>query len=307
MRILTAVIISVLLTVAVLAIYLVPMLFQRPPPPPPLEELVPQLRIEEGGRKAVITEPLSWAEVYNLYLNGRASYECVMGFTSSDRYMLDFLYMQYNKLRVNYSDPCPVIIEKYGQMLSGPYSLLVENNCYWLKKLFYGTEKEWYVTLAIVPPLAEKYASRYKNYSIWTIIHFENKSMVIELYNIANSTEREEFLNRYNQIVNSYPKVVVIMTNGARRFWYKDYKLLEDTRTPYVIVFEVLYNTSIRSPLDDHLESYGVHLGSPLIDGVLYINGTLKAIYVYMGSITCERTGVIVPCAPTLDDLLKIE
>ncbi|ADM28774.1 hypothetical protein Igag_1982 [Ignisphaera aggregans DSM 17230] len=304
MRILTAVIISVLLTVAVLAIYLVPMLFQRPSPPPPLEELVPQLRVEEGGKKAVITEPLSWAEVYKLFLMDRASYDYVVPMCR-DSFRLQPLEFEYRKLRVNYSDPCPVVRERFSELLyDSCYSLLLDNNCYWLKKLCYSTEKEWYITLAIVPPLAEKYASRYKNYSIWTIIHFENKSMVIEFYNAVDPTERNEFLNRYEQLVKSYPKVVVIMEIGVMRFWYEEYKLLEETGTPYIIVFKLAENTFVKELIDEHLEKYDEQLKFIGLDGALYVDGALKAVYT-VSKAWCEEVNV--PCTTTLDDLLKIE
>jgi len=298
---LVAIVISVVLTVAVLALYLVPMLFQRPPPPPPLEELVPQLKIEEGGKKVVIAESLSWAEVFNLYLDERASYERIMGFIPSDRAVLLYLYAEYNKLKVNYSDPCPVIIEKYGQMLSGSRSILLDNNCYWLKKLFYSTEKEWYVTLALVPPLANEYASRYKNYSIYTIIHFENRSMVIEFFNVVDPSEREVFLKRYEELVKGYPKVVVLM-NRMPVFWYDDYKLLEETGTPYIIVNEVTRNTVIVPPLNAYLEPYDYDE----LYATLYKNGVLKGVYEPFeckgGDIVCIKM-----LKGSLKDLLQID
>jgi len=307
MRRLTAVIISVVLSLIVLGLYLGPALIQRyqQQRKPPLEELVPQLKVEEDGRRYVIEEPLSWAEAYDLFFRGRVTYDYVFPYCRNDD-LLSVLssYLNYTLLR--HPDPCGAVAERFSwlKVIDEPCaSLLFRDGCYWAKKLVFGSEREWYATLVLVPPLVWRAASRYANHSIWVLIYFENRSMVVELYNAVDPAERRQLMQKYEQLVSRYPRVVVLMERGVRKFWYNDYKLLEETGTPYILVFEAAYNTAIRPPLDEHLKSYGVQLGFSSLDGALYVNGTLRAVYT-ISEVWCREAGV--PCATTLSDLLNM-
>jgi len=300
MRRVTAVMFSIALTAGVLAIYLIPQLIYvlYQPRPPPLEEAVPYIKVEEGGSRYVIEKPLAWGEVFKLFLNEMASYRYILNY---DEIELLKMYIKYVNNMLNSSNPCEVVVREYTRWWNfyAHYWPLFDNDCAFLKKIFFGSEREWYVTLAVVPNLAEEFAKKYKDYSVWVLIYFENGSMVVELYNVVNPSEAEALLRKYSQLIGRYPKLAVLLDRELRWTWYEDYKQLEESGVPYIFVFEATSNTVVTPPLKNHFDTYNLEYYSS--QAVLYKGGVPHAVYIVARE-WCSGVGI--PCVTTMKDLL---
>jgi len=300
MRRSVAVVVSAVLTVAVLAIYLIPQLIYvlYQPRPPSLEEAVPYVKVEEGGRKYVIEKPLAWGEVFELRLNQLASYKYILNYDETE---LLKMHTKYVNSMLNSSNPCEVVMKDYVWRWDFDihYKPLFENDCAFLKKIFFGSEREWYVTLALVPKFAEEFAKRYREYSVWALIYFENGSMVVELYNAVEPSEGEALARKYSELVGRYPKLVVLVDRELRWTWYEDYKQLEESGVPYAIVFEVVSNTFAPPPLENHFKAHRIEYYYSF--AVLYKGGVPQAVYI-VSEVWCKEIGQ--PCVTTMKDLL---
>jgi len=139
----TAVIVSIALTAVLIALYLAPALVQRSQQAcrPPLEELVPYIRVEEPGKRYVVEKPLLWAEVNELFWRwGKASYyRYILPIDDWDLRNIVYLYRSY---KLNATDPCRAVAEKYKKCISNiNLKILFENNCYRLEKPIYRLER----------------------------------------------------------------------------------------------------------------------------------------------------------------------
>jgi len=306
MRRRTAVIVSVALTLAVVSLYIVPMFLFRylssQTQQPPLEQQVSYIRLEEGGRRAVIERPLSWSEVTELFMKGMAHYSVLMYYREMD---LVTMYMIYVNSMVNSTDPCEAVKTYYSFDEYSYYAPIFDDNCFFLRKMFFSTEREWFPTLALVPTLAEEYAKRngYEKYSVWAIVYFENGSMVAEFYNVVNQSEKEAFVTKYEQLVKSYNKLVAFQNSETGGFWYWDFKAVEESGTPFILVFEADRNVyGVEPPLQEDFEKYGLRYEGSFI--VAYRNGDIVAVYSVSKTFCGDAPRV--PCVDAVSDLLGI-
>mgnify|MGYP001772592620 CR=1 FL=1 len=150
--------------------------------------------------------PLSWGDVLQLVLYGEADYRYVLPLLSNTHIVN--MYLKY----VSSEDGCSAVTKFYGPMLF--YDMPLKDNCTLLRQVLFGTEKSWYPTLALVNKLADR-VSVEGNYSFWSLVYWENGSIVVEFYDLNSRGDAEGLDARLRALTGVHP-VFVVLTLGER-------------------------------------------------------------------------------------------
>ena len=300
MKKVTVLIIVVVLAASVLLVYL-SLYFaslqkqpQLPRQPPPLEQVV-----SASGKKYVIKEPLSWSDVFLLVLRDQASYRHLMPYSDPyDKFILGEMYIAY----VVNGSGCQGILDWCSKRWGcGFYDFLLKDNCALLEMLMFSTEKSWYPTIALVNKLADRVPVS-GNYSLWALVYWENGSMVVEFFNVADPAEDAELSARIKSLAEKYPAFMLVTLGEKSWWWYDEYRTLTSSGVPFALLLQMTENAPYVPQLERELDSsYGASIYT--VAGILYKNGEIYALWAPLG-FRCEYF-TIEHCSESLQEVLK--
>lgn len=282
----------------------------------PLNEII----VEVNDNHYVVIKPLSWRELFSLYLNKEASFKYIFG--GLDRFYVEHVYFRYIiERRVNKTYACEVVRREYGG------SILLKNNCEILEKLIFSNERSWYLDYALVPIIIEEALKKYRSldkYYIYALVYLSDRGLEVVVANILDQKEKEKIVNELKKIINNEEIVVIqkelVLTYYRANYWYDEFEYLVNNNITKVWLMDIdakgdFNNTEflrkLRFAREDlirpFVEQYVIYYDpydpmNPIdeTEGLIFIDGELKLIITlapceYVKEVKCtDDTDVII-------------
>ena len=281
MRTLTALVLAVVFTLAVIAPSLLVYLVEPPRPKrmgPSIEDYV----VEKDDNTYLVRKPPSWREMLYLAQSGEASYEYITWYSVSDLWTLYNLYVSHNK-------SCKELIEMHEHEMTW-YAFLFRDNCRWLKTFLFNNTRDWYLAHGFIGPLVDRWLEEHGGeVDLYVLVYRVDEGLMIEFYDIHDKTRLTELKEKIHGFVSREPVLVLLDRLAVSTWWYSLYTYLTENNIPYVILLP-LYSSGSPSPTpyEEVLETIlGGALAkqirggeAPSVRAVVYVDGEPVAVVV---------------------------
>lgn len=214
----------ILLVVPFFLIYIIPKLTTPVP-----TEFVRRV----SDNRFIVVKPPSWKEVFELARRGKASYNYITFYSTSD---IRWLYIMYTSSESE--NPCEDLLKFYGKGVRWDwYGFLLKDNCKWLKTFLFNTSRTWYLAYSFLKPL-EKW--RLRTYGgdvyLWTLIYMTNEGLVIEFYNALDQEQYQAIEKKLAELISKHRKFVLLFEWHIKTWWYETHTFLEKNNIPYAVL-----------------------------------------------------------------------